>query len=49
MTDAQLEAKFTELSAPVIGAGKTKALIAAAWKIADAADVRGMTAIARPQ
>ncbi len=49
MTDAQLEAKFTELSAPVIGADKTKALIAAAWKIGDAADVRGMTAIARPQ
>ena len=48
MTDAQLEAKFTELSAPVIGADKTKALIAAAWKIGDAADVRAMTAIARP-
>ena len=31
MTDAQLEAKFTELSAPVIGADKTKTLIAAAW------------------
>ena len=48
MTDAQLEAKFTELSAPVIGVDKTKALIAAAWKIGDAADVRAMTAIARP-
>jgi 2-methylcitrate dehydratase PrpD len=48
MTDAQLEAKFTELSAPVIGADKTKALIAAAWSIGDAADVRALTAIARP-
>ena len=48
MTDAQLEAKFTELSAPVIGADKTKALITAAWRIGDAADVRAMTAITRP-
>jgi 2-methylcitrate dehydratase PrpD len=48
MTDAQLEAKFTELSTGVLGADKTKALIAAAWKIGAAADVRAMTAIARP-
>ena len=48
MTDAQLEAKFTELSAPVIGADKTKVLIAAAWNIGDAANVRALTAIARP-
>ena len=47
MTGAQLEAKFTELSAPVIGADKTKALIAAAWNIGGAADVRAITATAR--
>ncbi|MGZ9074348.1 MAG: MmgE/PrpD family protein [Burkholderiaceae bacterium] len=48
MTDAQLETKFTELSAAVIGADKTKALIAATWKIGDATDVRALTALARP-
>lgn len=48
MTDAQLEAKFTELSVPIVGADNTQALIAAAWKIGAAADVRAMTAIARP-
>lgn len=48
MSDAQLEAKFKALSEPVIGDGKTKALIAAAWKINEAADVRALTAIARP-
>jgi 2-methylcitrate dehydratase PrpD len=48
MTDAQLEQKFKALSEPVIGAAKTDALIAAAWKIGDAADVRALTARARP-
>jgi 2-methylcitrate dehydratase PrpD len=48
MTDAQLEAKFTDLSTPVIGAETTTALIAAAWGIGSAADVLAMTALARP-
>ncbi|HVE90624.1 MAG TPA: MmgE/PrpD family protein, partial [Burkholderiaceae bacterium] len=48
MTDAQLEAKFTALSAPVLGDAKTTALIDAAWNIGRAADVRTLTAIARP-
>jgi 2-methylcitrate dehydratase PrpD len=48
MTDAQLEAKFTELSAPVIGADNAKALIAAAWNTSGAGNVRALTAIARP-
>ncbi|HZA96744.1 MAG TPA: MmgE/PrpD family protein [Burkholderiaceae bacterium] len=48
MTDAQLEAKFTALSTPVIGAERTTALIAAAWSIGNAADVLAMTSIARP-
>ena len=47
MTDAQLEAKFTELSTPVIGRDKTEALLGAAWNIGTAADVRAMAAIAR--
>ena len=48
MTDAQLEAKFTELSTPVIGAERTTALIEAAWNIGNAPDVLAMTSIARP-
>ena len=48
MTDAQLEEKFTELSAPVIGAERTTALIEAAWNIGNAPDVLAMTSIARP-
>ncbi|HYM47093.1 MAG TPA: MmgE/PrpD family protein [Burkholderiaceae bacterium] len=48
MTDSQLEAKFKELSEPVIGEDKTASLIAAAWKISEAADVCALTAIARP-
>ena len=48
LTDAQLEAKFTELSSPVIGGDQTKALIGAAWNIGRAKDVRAMAAIARP-
>ena len=48
MTDAQLEAKFTELSMPIIGAGKTKALIGAAWSIGSSDDVRAMAALASP-
>jgi len=48
MTDAQLEAKFTALSTPVIGAERTTALIAAARSIGNAADVVAMTSIARP-
>jgi len=48
MTDAQLEAKFTGLSTPVIGADKARAFIAAAWNTGTADDVRAMAAIARP-
>lgn len=48
MTDAMLETKFHDLSDPVIGRGKTDALIAACWKLAGTADVRTLTALARP-
>lgn len=48
MTDAMLEGKFHDLSDPVIGKGKTDALIAACWKLAGTADVRTLTALARP-
>lgn len=48
MTDAMLETKFHDLSDPVIGQGKTDALIAACWQLAGMADVRTLTALARP-
>jgi 2-methylcitrate dehydratase PrpD len=48
MTDAMLEAKFTQLAEPVIGAGKTRELIAACWDLGAAQDLRALTALARP-
>jgi 2-methylcitrate dehydratase PrpD len=48
MTDAMLEAKFSQLSEPVIGAGKTKQLIEACWNLGKAADLRALAALARP-
>jgi 2-methylcitrate dehydratase PrpD len=48
MSDAQLEAKFRGLSEPVIGRDRTDALIAAAWRVGESADVRALTALAKP-
>jgi 2-methylcitrate dehydratase PrpD len=48
MTDAQLEVKFKALSEPIIGENKTGSLIASAWRIGESADVRALTALARP-
>ncbi|MDB5861466.1 MAG: 2-methylcitrate dehydratase-like protein, partial [Ramlibacter sp.] len=48
MTDAMLEAKFSGLAEPVLGAGKTKQLIAACWGLGKAADLRALAALARP-
>ncbi len=48
MTDAMLEAKFKGMSDAVLGAAKTAELIAACWAIGTAADVRALTALARP-
>jgi 2-methylcitrate dehydratase PrpD len=48
MSDGELEAKFRGLSEPVIGRPKTDALIAAAWHVGAAADVRALTALAGP-
>ena len=48
MTDANLEAKFHGLSDAVLGAAKTAELVKACWAISDAADVRTLTALARP-
>jgi hypothetical protein len=49
MSDADLEDKFRHLAGPVVGADRVQALIDAAWRIGDAADVRTLTALARPQ
>jgi 2-methylcitrate dehydratase PrpD len=48
MTDAMLDAKFHGLSDAVLGAAKTTELIKACWAISSAADVRALTAQARP-
>ena len=48
MTDAMLEAKFRNLSDSVLGAGKTSELITACWSLEKTADVRSLTALARP-
>ena len=48
LTDAQLEAKFRDLAEPVIGKDRTGQLIAACWKLGEAADVSAITAAARP-
>jgi 2-methylcitrate dehydratase PrpD len=48
MTDAMLDAKFHGLSDAVLGAAKTADLIKACWAVGGAADVRALTAQARP-
>jgi 2-methylcitrate dehydratase PrpD len=48
MTDAMLEAKFTQLADPVLGAGKVRQLIAACWGLGQARDLRALAALARP-
>ena len=48
MTDAMLEAKFHGLADPLLGAAQTAALIQASWTLADAANLRALSALARP-
>lgn len=48
MTDAMLEAKFHGLSDAVLGAARTAELIQACWTVGKAADLRALTALARP-
>ncbi|MDP3700715.1 MAG: MmgE/PrpD family protein [Hylemonella sp.] len=48
MTDAMLEGKFHDLADPVISSTKANELIAACWKLGSMADVRQLTALARP-
>jgi 2-methylcitrate dehydratase PrpD len=48
LTDAQLEAKFSDLVVPVLGAGKARQVTAACWSLASMTDVRVLTALCRP-
>jgi len=48
LSDRQLEDKFHYLADPVIGKGRTDALIASCWKIGTAKDVRAIAEGARP-
>jgi 2-methylcitrate dehydratase PrpD len=48
MTDAHLEAKFHGISDAVLGAGATAELIRTAWTLGAVADLRSLTALARP-
>ena len=47
MTDADLARKFHGLVDPVLGAARADGLIAQCAALAGAADVRGLTALAR--
>ncbi len=48
MTDAMLEAKFHGLSDPVLGATRTADILKACWAVGGAANLRALTALARP-
>jgi len=47
MSDADLQAKFTQLVAPVLGQGRVAPLIDACRSIADASDVNALIQLAR--
>ena len=48
MSDADLEAKFESLVAPVLGRARCSELSRAAWAVGEAKDLRGLLALARP-
>ena len=48
MSDSQLEAKFQDLSDPVLGTGQTSELINACWALGQAANVATIVALATP-
>ncbi len=48
MSDADLDAKFESLVAPVLGKPRSKELARAAWGLGDAREVRGLLALAKP-
>lgn len=48
MSTAQLQAKFHGMADPVLGVARCSELIAACWGLGQAADLRALTALARP-
>ncbi len=48
LSDAQLEAKFTHLVTPVLGAAKAADITRTCWGLASLPDVRALTALCRP-
>ncbi|HSU23119.1 MAG TPA: MmgE/PrpD family protein, partial [Variovorax sp.] len=48
MSDGDLERKFHGLSDALLGTGASDRLLQACWALGDAADVRALTALARP-
>jgi 2-methylcitrate dehydratase PrpD len=48
LTDAQLEAKFSSLVAPILGQARAREITQACWSLAGVADVRTLTAPCRP-
>lgn len=48
MSEANLEAKFSGMSHPVLGEARTAELIAACWALGNAPNVGSLTALARP-
>ncbi|RIX71764.1 MmgE/PrpD family protein, partial [Acidovorax cavernicola] len=46
MTDVNLEAKFSDMSNAILGAGQTRKLMDACWSLAKAADVRDVVQLA---
>ncbi|WP_354678223.1 MmgE/PrpD family protein [Cupriavidus plantarum] len=48
MTDANLDAKFHSLADPILGEARVRELIGACWQLGEGADVRTITALARP-
>jgi 2-methylcitrate dehydratase PrpD len=48
MSDADLDAKFESLVAPVLGKPRSKELARVAWVVGDARDLRALIALARP-
>lgn len=49
MTDVLLEAKFQDLSDPILGAGRTSELINACWALGTQASVAAVIALATPE
>jgi 2-methylcitrate dehydratase PrpD len=48
LSDAQLEAKFGALAAPVLGEARAREITRSCWSLASLADVRALTALCRP-